>query len=246
MDVSGQTRGRVAPEVSTLVDLTQPIVTGMPWYPRDPQVSVQPALTVQRDGVNVLAIGCGSHSGTHVDAPFHVRDDLPDLDAVPLDRFAGPAVLVDAHGLAPRTPIGPHALDGVRDLLAPGVVVLLVTGWSRHWGDAAAYLAHPWPTPELAAELVAAGVRTVGIDALSVDLTPDDPATAALTTHLVLAESGAVIAENLTRLESLLAAQHRGRPVSVSLLPLRIGGGDGSPVRAVAHLGAEPDDGVHG
>ena len=219
--------------MATLVDLTQPVTTGMPWYPGDPQVSVAPALTVARDGVNVLALHCGSHSGTHVDAPFHVRDDLPDLDAVPLDRFTGPAVLVDVRGLTARSPIGATALDGVRELLAPGVVVLLVTGWSRHWGDPA-YQGHPWPTVELAARLVAAGVRTVGIDALSVDLTPDDPATAALTTHLELAAAGCVIAENLTGLEPLLQAQDRGARITVSLLPLRIASGDGSPVRAVA------------
>ena len=200
----------------TLVDLSHPVTTGMPWYPGDPQVSVAPALTVARDGVNVLALHCGSHSGTHVDAPFHVRDDLPDLDTVPLDRFTGPAVLVDVRGLPARSPIGAGALDGVRERLAPGVVVLLVTGWSRHWGDPA-YQGHPWPTVELAAQLVAAGVRTVGIDALSVDLTPDDPATAALTTHLELAVPGCVIAENLTVIRAL-----------------RIAAGDGSPVRAVA------------
>ena len=217
----------------TLVDLSHPVTTGMPWYPGDPQVSVAPALTVARDGVNVLALHCGSHSGTHVDAPFHVRDDLPDLDTVPLDRFTGPAVLVDVRGLPARSPIGAGALDGVRERLAPGVVVLLVTGWSRHWGDPA-YQGHPWPTVELAAQLVAAGVRTVGIDALSVDLTPDDPATAALTTHLELAVPGCVIAENLTGLEPLLQAQDRSARITVSLLPLRIAAGDGSPVRAVA------------
>jgi len=74
----------------------------------------------------------------------------------------------------------------------------------------------------------------VGIDALSVDLTPDDPATAALTTHLELAAAGCVIAENLTGLKPLLQAQDRGARITVSLLPLRIASGDGSPVRAVA------------
>ena len=216
-----------------LVDLSHPIRTGMPVYPGDPEVEITPALRVEPDGVNVLRLHLGSQSGTHVDAPFHVRDDLPDLDAVPLTRFVGPAVLVDARGTSARAQFGPAVLDPVRGRLAPGVVVLFVTDWSRHWGTAD-YLTHPWPSPALAAELVAAGVRTVGIDALSVDLTPDDPATAALTTHLELAAAGCVIAENLTGLKPLLQAQDRGARITVSLLPLRIASGDGSPVRAVA------------
>ncbi|NUR91375.1 MAG: cyclase family protein, partial [Nonomuraea sp.] len=89
-----------------LVDLSVPVETGMPVYPGDPEVSVAPALTVARDGVNVLGLHLGSQSGTHVDAPFHVDDALPRLDELPLSRFAGPAVVVDARGLAPRTPIG--------------------------------------------------------------------------------------------------------------------------------------------
>ena len=222
-----------------VVDLSHPVVSGMPGYPGDPQVAVTPALTARLDGVNVLAIHCGSHSGTHVDAPFHVRDDLPDLDGVPLARFTGPVVLVDALGLAPRTPVGPGVLDGLRDRLEPGVVVLLVTGWSRHWGDEPRYRAHPWPTPELAAALVGSGVRTVGIDALSVDPTPDHAAGPTLATHLALATHGCVIAENLTGLEPLLQAQDRSARITVSLLPLRIAAGDGSPVRAVAWVDDE-------
>jgi kynurenine formamidase len=226
-----------------LVDLSHPVRTGMPVYPGDPEVDVAPALTVAANGVNVLRLHLGSQSGTHVDAPFHVRDDLPDLDAVPLSRFVGPAVLVDARSSEPRAGIPRTALDPVRDRLRPGVVVLLVTGWSRHW-DSPGYLTHPWPSPGLAADLVAAGVRTVGIDALSVDVTPEpgDPS-AGLPTHLVLAEAGCVIAENLTGLDPLLGAQAAGASVEVSLLPMRLAGADGAPVRAVATVrpATEPD-----
>jgi kynurenine formamidase len=219
-----------------LADLTHPLRTGMPVYPGDPEVAITPALTVAGDGVNVRRLHLGSQSGTHVDAPFHVRDDLPRLDALPLERFLGPAVLVDARDLPSRAPIGPGYLDPVRDRLGPGVVVLLATGWSCHWGTER-YLAHPWPTPGLAAELVDAGVRTIALDTLSADQTPPpgEPL-AGLPTHLVLAEAGCVIAENLTGLEPLLAAQAAGAAIEVWLLPLHLPGADGAPVRALARL----------
>jgi len=83
----------------TIVDLSVPITTGMPVYPGDPEVAVGPALTVERDGVNVLALHLGSHSGTHVDAPKHIDDALPALDEVPLERFCGPAAVVDVRSV---------------------------------------------------------------------------------------------------------------------------------------------------
>ena len=212
-----------------MVDLSVPITTGMPVYPGDPQVVVGPALTVAADGVNVLHLDLGSQSGTHVDAPFHIDDTLPTLDDLPLERFVGAAVVVDARGLPPRSPIGPSLFEG---RLSPGVIVLVATGWSAHWGTEA-YLAHPFLTPEAAELLVASGVRTVGVDALSVDPTPaeDFPA------HRILCGAHAVIAENLTGLAALLDAQRAGEPIEASLLPIRLPHADGAPVRAVARIG---------
>jgi arylformamidase len=215
-----------------LHDLSHPIRSGMPVYPGDPQVAIAPALTVAGAGVNVLDLHLGSQSGTHVDAPYHVDDALPDLDALPLARFVGPAVLLDARASVSRQELPASALDPVADRLGPGVVLLVVTGWSRHWGSPA-YLEHPFLSPDLSRRIVDVGVRTLGIDALSVDATPADEASG-LPSHQVLCGAHAVIAENLTALAPLLAAQDAGLVVEVSLLPLRIERGDGAPIRAVA------------
>jgi arylformamidase len=213
-----------------LVDLSVPVVTGMPVYPGDPEVTIVPALNVAAHGVNVLHLDMGSQTGTHVDAPFHIDDSLPDLDDLPLDRFLGPAAVVDARGLAPRTAIGAAA---VTQAARPGTIVLIATGWSGYWGTEA-YLGHPFLTEEAAEVLVASGVLTVGIDALSVDPTPAEEFPA----HRVLCGAHAVIAENLTGLGTLVDAQAAGESIDVSLLPIRLAGADGAPVRAVARIGA--------
>ncbi len=244
----------------TLVDLTHQVTTAMPVYPGDPAVLLEPALTTATAGVNVLAVHLGSQSGTHVDAPYHVDVTWPTLDGLPLERFTGPAVVADLRGLEPRAAITAEQLAPALERAGEGTVLLLATGWARHWGTDA-YLAHPSLTEGAAAAIVAAGVRTVGVDALSVDPTPDpgpgDPAVAALladltdehdrsaaeeptlAAHRVLlgAPGGGVVAENLTDLRPLLAAQEAGRPVEVSLFPLRLVAADGAPVRAVARLG---------
>ena len=101
-----------------LHDLSAPAALGMPVYPGDPQVGIAPALTVARDGVNVLGLHLGSQSGTHVDAPFHVDDALPDLDALPLRAVRGPGVCCSMLARsAPRQELPASALDPVADRL---------------------------------------------------------------------------------------------------------------------------------
>lgn len=244
--------------VSTLIDLTHPVTTGMPVYPGDPQVALWPALTTGDAGVNVLALHLGSQSGTHVDAPYHVDVTWPTLDGLPLELFTGPAVVADLRGLAPRTAVTAARLAPSLDRLPPGGILLLATGWPRHWGTGH-YLAHPYLSAEAAEAIVEAGVRTLGVDALSVDATPDPgpaapsvdtpaepanepdraPEKPTLAAHRTLlgAPGGAVIAENLTDLTPLLDAQSAGHPIEVSLFPLRLAAADGAPVRAVARIG---------
>lgn len=218
--------------MSAWIDLSVPVVTGMPVYPGDPAVEVSVALRAPRDGVNVLRLHMGSQSGTHVDAPYHVDDAWPRLDELPLERFGGHAVVADVRGLPDRAPITPELLAPALRQSRPGSLLLLATGWSAYWGTGH-YLAHPWLTPEAAEALVAAGVRTVAVDALSVDPTPEpDDATAdlGLPAHRVLCGAGGVIAENLTGLEQVVDVPD----VEVFLFPLRLPGADGAPVRAVA------------
>ncbi|WP_433671511.1 cyclase family protein [Nocardia sp. CA-136227] len=212
-----------------ILDLSVPIRSGMPVYPGDPEVTVRPALTVAADGVNVLHLDMGSQTGTHVDAPRHIDDALPALDELPLERFTGPAVVVDARATGGGRPIGREYFEG---RVAAGVIVLVATGWSEHWGTHE-YLNHPHLTVAAAEYLVASGVRTVGIDALSVDPTPAEE----IPVHRILCGAHAVIAENLTGLAAVLAAQEAGQRVEVSLFPLRLPGADGAPVRAVARVG---------
>jgi len=243
----------------TLIDLTHPVTTGMPVYPGDPAVELRPALTSAADGVNVLSLHLGSQSGTHVDAPYHLDVTWPTVDGLPLELFTGPGVVADLRGLPARTEITAELLAPALAAAGPGTVLLLATGWPRHWGTDR-YFAHPYLSVGAAEAIVAAGVRTVGVDALSVDPTPDpgpgDPAVAALlaeladehdpapepptlAAHRILLgpDGGGVIAENLTDLTPLLDAQAAGLPIEVSLFPLRLTAADGAPVRAVARLG---------
>jgi kynurenine formamidase len=214
-----------------LVDLSVPLASGMTVFPGDPEVEIAPALTLEAgDGVNVLSLHIGSQTGTHLDAPSHVLEDGLRLDELPLDRFVGPAVVADLRGLPAEAPITWGDLAPIHDSLRPGAILLLHTGWSRHFGDLGHYRTHPWLAGETAAAVVDAGVRTIGIDALNIDATPEDLSTIRFDAHVEILGPGGVIVENLTN----LAAVERLRDPIASVLPLHLPGSDGAPVRAVA------------
>lgn len=217
---------------SRLVDLSHPVDDRTPVYPGDPFVRLRPAATLARDGYNVLHLSMGSHSGTHVDAPYHFLDDGARIDEVPLELCHGPAVVADVRGAGERGRIGWRELAPYADALGPGRILLLRTGWSEHWGSER-YAAHPFLTGDAAERLVATGLRTVGIDAFSVDETVQSGRPAAgFPAHSALLGAGGVLVENLTD----LAALEGEREIVLSVLPLRLAGADGSPVRAVAVL----------
>jgi kynurenine formamidase len=121
------------------------------------------------------------------------------------------------------------------------------------------YFDHPWLAKDVAERLLALGVRVVGTDTMSPDQSPSLPTMISSSTvdgrgetvtegeepisdygfHLSFLGAGGLIVENLTNLDTLLATQDAAEPdteVIVSLLPLKITGCDGAPVRAVASL----------
>ena len=206
-----------------VVDLSHPLDDRTQHYPGDPAVRLSPARSLERDGYRVQHLHLGSHSGTHVDAPSHVVEDGVGVDELPMHLLVGPAVVVDLRDLGPREPVGWERLAAYA---RPGRMLVLHTGWDRFWGSVR-YEDHPYLDAEAAEELVTVGVRTVGIDALSVDETGGT----AFPAHEALLGAGGVVVENLTG----LAAVDHPEPV-LSVLPLPLRGGDGSPVRAVALL----------
>ena len=129
--------------------------------------------------------------------------------------------------------------------------MLLCTGWSRFWGTDR-YFDHPYLAPEAAKELAERGVAIVGTVTMSPDPSPhvgkDAPgellpssssssSEGGFGAHRALLGVGCVIAENLANLEALMEVQEgleEGERLMVSLVPLKIGGCDGSPVRAFA------------
>lgn len=219
------------------IDLSLPVWTGMPVYPGDPEVSVTPALTLESDGVTVSRLDLGSHTGTHLDAPSHSIAGGRTVDEIPLDLLDGPACVLRA-SVGAGEPIGSEQiLNGVPDHLP--AIVCIATGWDEQF-ESPLRTEHPYLTVELARDLWSRGARVLGVDTLSPDPTQVNagPCAPGMPVHEFWLGSDGVIIENLTLLTSLPPL------VEMTLVPLRLVGGDGSPIRAIARLGGtRPADG---
>ncbi len=216
-------------KIKKIVDLSVPLDETVQVYPGDPTLRFEPHSTVKRDGFNLLTVHMGSQTGTHVDAPFHFDDSTPKIDELPLDRFMGRGIIVDARTVGERSPITWDHLRPVETELAPGAIVLLHTGWSKHYGTDR-YFDHPYLAADACERLLAAGIRTIGIDAINLDETPDatHPGVGFPCHHLIAARAGVII-ENLTNIAGISSPG-----ALISVLPLAFVGTDGAPVRAVA------------
>lgn len=215
--------------VRRIVDLSVPVGPGTQVYPGDPVPAFAVHATVRRDGYNLLRIGLGSQTGTHVDAPYHFRDDAPRIDELDLTLFAGPAVRLDVRGAGPRERITWEHLAPAAESIGPGVIALICTGWAAHYGTPA-YFDHPFLDPDACRRMLDRGVRTFCLDTVNIDETPDeDHPGDGYPVHHLIAAAGGVIGENFRNLELVDFPD----PL-VCCLPLALEHADGAPVRAVA------------
>jgi kynurenine formamidase len=234
----------------SLIDLSHPLTPQSTIYPGDPPFAMHSVCNIPTDGYTVHAVSLGTHTGTHVDAPFHFFAHGQKLHELSLERFVGRALVVDVRQLARvRGCIQwrdvRESLDRTRGTIASlgsrseGKIdiVLFWTGWDRWWSEQK-YFDHPYFGRDVAEELAEMGVRLVGVDTLSPDETvlvqdggkeKED----AFVMHEVLLSRGCLICENLTNLGELVGEGfEEGEEVWVSLVPLSLHGADGAPVRA--------------
>jgi kynurenine formamidase len=189
-------------------------------------VEIQPNTSIENDGYNTTNLKLYSHAGTHADAPRHFLDDGKTLEHVDLRQCVGPALVVDVSHAAPGSLITVADLDQQAAAIGAGSRVLFYTGWDAHAGLPDYRTSFPRISRPLAAWLVERGVWLVGVETPSVAAVHDRQELADV--HRILLRGGVVIVECLTNLR-LLPAE-----VFFIALPLKIQGGDGSPVRAVA------------
>lgn len=190
-------------------------------------VSFEPACTISAQGWNATTLHLYSHAGTHMDAPTHFAVGEQTIDQIPLDRCMGPAWVADLTGIAPKALIAIGHLGAVAQRVHGGDGLLLRTGWSRRYREPTYRDNLPRVSLELAQWCVGKGVRVLGVEPPSVaDVHNIEELTRV---HEVLLAGGVLIVEGLAHLDQI-----RREKVTFMAFPLKIAGGDGAPVRALA------------
>jgi len=205
-------------------DLTHSIREGMPVYPGTEPPQFLNASTVEEDGFAEKRITLSSHTGTHMDVPAHMIQGGATLDQLAVDRFCGKAFVVDVRSVNSRT-IGRATFEAHKDLVSKVDFVLLRSGWSDLWEDEGYFKGYPVLTSKAAEWLGGFDLKGIGVDMISVD----EEGSAEFPIHHILLGQSIIIIENLTNLSALPPAIF-----DFWCLPLKIEGGDGAPVRAVA------------
>jgi kynurenine formamidase len=183
------------------------------------------------------------HGGTHLDAPAHFAEGANSADEVPLGRLMAPGIVIDVTAKAAAdadyrlTVADVKGWESRNGAVPAGSIVLLRTGWSARWPDRKRYLGDDTPGdashlhfPGFGKEAVELLVRdrkigVLGIDTASIDHGPSTDFAA----HQVGAPANVPNLENLTRLDELPETG-----AWIVALPMKIGGGSGGPLRAVA------------
>jgi len=237
-------------KMGTIVDLSHSYGADTIYWPTAEAFRMQ----VVNDGVTPAGFyyaannfSTAEHGGTHVDAPVHFAKGRHAVDEIPLEHLVGQAVVVDVSDAAA---LNPDYLVNVADLekfesangrIPDDAILLVRTGFSKRWPDAAKYLGtaergeaavpklhFPGIDPATAKWLLAnRKVHAVGIDTASIDYGQSTT----YDTHRLLYDANIPGLENLTGLEQL-------PPTGATMvaLPMKIKGGSGAPLRAIAIL----------
>lgn len=201
-----------------LIDLSHTFKAGMPVYPGDTPPVIEQVSFLEKHGYVHFKVHTGMHVGTHIDAPMHFIQGGKRLSEIPLERFIGRGVLIEARG---HPTIDVDLLENKE--IRPGDVVLIHTGFDAHFGETKYFTEFPVMTEAFAQRLVEIGVNMVGMDTSSPERDAPFPC------HQLLLKNEILILENLMNLQSL----NRLNTFEVIAFPPKFEL-DGSPVRVVA------------
>ena len=203
-----------------VVDLSLTFKRGMRGF------DIRPHSSLAEGKYNTTNLSIYSHAGTHMDAPLHFVAGGETIDRWPPEKCVGEALVVDLSFKEPSSLITVGDLGPEAEKIGRGARVLLRTDWDLHAELEDYRSSFPRISLELAEWFAARGVWLVGVEGPSVAALQNMEELTRV--HLALLENDIVIVEGLANLR-LLPPE-----VYFIALPLKIAGGDGSPVRAVA------------
>jgi len=212
-----------------IIDLTLTVSDEIPTFPGSPQPSFIPWENVKEDGYNLELLFLSTHTGTHMDAPYHFLEKGAKIHEISLKKLVSEAILIKSKKKNGEsiTKIDIQKFEKKHGKINNFSSVIFSTGWQRNLQKKYYFTKNPGLSLSAAKYLASKKINLVGIDSPSIDLGTDSK----FSVHQIFAKKGILIVENLANLEKIKSSKFH-----LVVLPLKLKNATGSPVRAIAFV----------
>ena len=203
------------------IDLSLVISESIPSFPGSPTPQFLSWSDIENDGYNLELLFLSSHTGTHIDAPYHfVKNGL---------KIIGKAILIKLK--KPKntsiTKSDIISFEKRNGKIPNNSSIFFYTSWQKNLKKDNYFTENPGLDMSSAKYLVSKKINLVGIDSPSIDLGKDE----SFSVHHILSKNNVLIVENLANMNKI-----KSKEFNFTILPLKLKDATGSPVRAVASM----------
>ena len=208
-----------------VIDLTLTVSEKIPTFPGSPKPHFIEWETIPKDGYNLELLFLSTHTGTHIDAPFHFVKNGKKIHEIKPERLVNEAVLIrigkNSNRSISKTDI--QNFEQKNGKIENGSTVIFHTGWQKNLNKEFYFTENPGLSVSAAKYLVSKRINMVGIDSPSIDLGTDSK----FSVHHILAKNNILIVENLTNFNKI-----KSNNFHLITSPLKLKNATGSPIRA--------------
>ena len=208
-----------------VIDLTLTVSEKIPTFPGSPKPHFVEWETIPKDGYNLELLFLSTHTGTHIDAPFHFMKNGKKIHEIKPERLVNEAVLIKVGKKANRSisKTDIRKFEQKNGKIENGSTVIFYTGWQKNLNKEFYFTKNPGLSVSAAKYLASKKINMVGIDSPSIDLGTDSK----FSVHHVLAKNNILIVENLANLGMI-----KSNNFHLITSPLKLKNATGSPIRA--------------
>jgi kynurenine formamidase len=209
------------------IDLTLTISESIPSFPGSPKPQFISWSNLKEDGYNLELLFLSSHTGTHLDAPYHFVKNGLKINQIPLDRLIGKAILIKIKKTKNNaiTKSDIILFERKNGKIPNKSSIFFSTGWQKNLQKKNYFTENPGLDISAAKYIASKKINLVGIDSPSIDLGNDE----SFNVHHIFSKNNILIVENLTNLKKISSKEF-----NFIILPLKLKDATGSPVRAIA------------
>ena len=210
-----------------VIDLTLTISENIPTFPGSPQPNFINWESIEKDGYNLELLFLSTHTGTHIDAPYHFVKKGQKIDQIAIRRLVTEAILIKIRKGSDQaiTKNDIQKFEKKYGMIDDGSTIIFHTDWQKNLNKKSYFMKNPGLAISAAKYLASKKINLVGIDSPSIDLGKDEK----FSVHRVLAKNGILIVENLANLDKINSEKFH-----LIVAPLKLKNATGSPVRAMA------------